>query len=261
MTGAYAPYQMPGLTTGFLMGFPLGPPFCFSPGPSAGTPLLGTLAQPRFTADEWLILQGMTANQLATAATQPAAPSINPGAPAIQPSSLRVSQASSYHASAVINSPVGTGRPDVKINLGSIGPPRKPFDHQTEVGATVGVAVLMAALTDAVLVEGAAMALDGAVDVAVDVAATREVDVIVTDDGKTTPGTAEEGDPRKAARTWTRRARRINSRRYYQVRRASPIRRRPSRRTAETQPHTWTEHQTGNDGASRTWKWTSEHLD
>ncbi|GAU96096.1 hypothetical protein RvY_07587 [Ramazzottius varieornatus] len=58
-----------------------------------------------FTADEWLILQGMTANQLATAATQPAVPSISPGAPAIQPSSLRVPQASSYHASAVTNSP------------------------------------------------------------------------------------------------------------------------------------------------------------
>ncbi|GAU96490.1 hypothetical protein RvY_07926 [Ramazzottius varieornatus] len=122
MIGAYASYQMSGLTTGFSMGFPLGPPFGFALGPSAGTPLLGTLAQPRFAADKWLILQGMT--------TQPAVISISPGAPAIQPSSLCVSKASSYHASAVTNSPVGTGRPDVKINLGLIGPPHKPFDHR-----------------------------------------------------------------------------------------------------------------------------------
>ncbi|GAU94696.1 hypothetical protein RvY_06421 [Ramazzottius varieornatus] len=44
MTGAYAPYQMSGLTTEFPMGFPLGLPFGFSLGPSAGTPLLGTLS-------------------------------------------------------------------------------------------------------------------------------------------------------------------------------------------------------------------------
>ncbi|GAV04088.1 hypothetical protein RvY_14421 [Ramazzottius varieornatus] len=62
--------------------------------------------------------------------SQPAAPSISPGAPVIQLSSLRVSLASSSHASAVTNRSVGTGRPDVKINLGSFGPPRKPFDHR-----------------------------------------------------------------------------------------------------------------------------------
>ncbi|GAU93488.1 hypothetical protein RvY_05423 [Ramazzottius varieornatus] len=54
----------------------------------------------------------MTANQLATATTQPDVSSISPGAPAIQPSSLRVSQASSYHASGTrrarrINLPSG----------------------------------------------------------------------------------------------------------------------------------------------------------
>ncbi|GAV05881.1 hypothetical protein RvY_15944 [Ramazzottius varieornatus] len=169
MIGASASYQMSVLTTGFPMGFPLGPPFGFSLGPSA--------------------------------ATQPAVPSVSPGAPAIQPSSLRISQASSYPASAVTNSLVGTGRPDVKISLGSIGPPHKAFDHRrlgnqpphhcnSKVGATVGVAVLTATLTDAAVVMGAAMALDGAVDAAVDVAATREADVIVTDNGETAPGTA-----------------------------------------------------------------------
>ncbi|GAU93449.1 hypothetical protein RvY_05388 [Ramazzottius varieornatus] len=63
------------------MGFPLGSPFGFSLGPSVVIPLLETLAQPKFTTDEWVILQGMTANQLATAATQPAVSSISPGAP------------------------------------------------------------------------------------------------------------------------------------------------------------------------------------
>ncbi|GAV03113.1 hypothetical protein RvY_13590 [Ramazzottius varieornatus] len=188
MIGAYGPYQMSGLTTGFPMGFPLGPPLGFSLGPSAGTPLLGTLAQPRFTADEWLILQGMTA-------TQPADPSISPGAQAIQPSSLCVPQASSYHASAITNSPVDTGRPDVKINLGSFGPPRKPFDHRRlgnqppqhcnsnrNRGRGYGGR------------GGAYGRSDGAVDVA--------VDVIVTDNGDTAPGTAEEGGPRNGGGGW-----------------------------------------------------------
>ncbi|GAU91039.1 hypothetical protein RvY_03369 [Ramazzottius varieornatus] len=88
MTVAYATYQMSGLTTGCPMGFLLASPFGFSLGPSAGTLLLGTLSQTRFTADEWLILHGMTANQLATGATQPAVPSIGPGHPAVQPSRL-----------------------------------------------------------------------------------------------------------------------------------------------------------------------------
>ncbi|GAU94470.1 hypothetical protein RvY_06241 [Ramazzottius varieornatus] len=34
MIGAYVPYQMSGLITGFPMGFPLGPSFRFSLGPS-----------------------------------------------------------------------------------------------------------------------------------------------------------------------------------------------------------------------------------
>ncbi|GAU99056.1 hypothetical protein RvY_10109 [Ramazzottius varieornatus] len=100
MIGAYASYQMSGLTTGFPMGFPQGPPFGF------------------YSVSQ----RGMTA-------TQPAVPSISPGAPAIQPSSLRVPQASSYHTSAVTNIPVASGRLDVKISWWSIGPPRKPFDH------------------------------------------------------------------------------------------------------------------------------------
>ncbi|GAV05512.1 hypothetical protein RvY_15633 [Ramazzottius varieornatus] len=275
MIGAYAPYQMSGLTTGVPMGFPLGHPFSFSLGPSAGTPLLGTLAQPRFTADEWLILQGMTA-------TQPAAPSISPGAPAIQPSSVRVSQASSYHASTITNSPVGTGRPDVKTNLGSIGPPitvasainrlNTVTQTETEVGATVGVAVLMAALTDAVVFVRAAMALDGAVDeavdvavdIAVDVAATREVDVLVTDNEETAPGTKEEGGPRKATRTWTRRARWINLSSVLPGSEGEPKSPKKTLATDSKNPTTHMdqlEHQTGNDGASRTWKWTSENLD
>ncbi|GAV05490.1 hypothetical protein RvY_15615 [Ramazzottius varieornatus] len=233
MIGAYAPYQISGLTTGFPMSFPLGHPFSFSLRPSASTPLLGTLAQPRFTADEWLILQGMTA-------TQPAVPSISPGAPAIQPSSVRVSQASSYHASTITNSPVGTGRPDV--------------------GATVGVAVLMAALTDAVVVVRAVIALDGAVDGAVDVA----VDVIVTDNGDTAPGIAEEGGPRKATRTSTRRARRITLPSVQPGSEGEPKSPKKTLATDSKNPTTHMdqlEHQTGNDGASRTWKWTSENLD
>ncbi|GAV05042.1 hypothetical protein RvY_15230 [Ramazzottius varieornatus] len=70
--------------------------------------------------------------------------------------------------------------------------------------SSVSTCLVSAALTDVAVIVGAAMALDGAVDVAVD------VDMIVTDNGDTAPGTAEEGGPRKATRTWTRLARRIN---------------------------------------------------
>ncbi|GAV04208.1 hypothetical protein RvY_14520 [Ramazzottius varieornatus] len=262
MIRAYAPYQMSGLTTGFPMGFPLRPPLGFSLGPSAGTSLLGTLAQPRFTADEWLILQGMTV-------TQPADPSISPVAQAIQPFSLRVPQASSYHASAITNSPVVTSRPDVKINLGSFGAPRKPFDHRRLGNQPPQhcVAVLMATLTDAVVVVGAAMALEGAVDVAVEVAVEVAVDVIVdvivTDNGDTAPGTAK-GCPRKATRTWTRRARRITLPSVQPGSEGEPKSAKKTLSTDSKNPTTHMdqlEHQTGNDGASRTWKWTSENLD
>ncbi|GAV06350.1 hypothetical protein RvY_16359 [Ramazzottius varieornatus] len=90
MSGAYAPYQVPGLLTGFPVGFPFG----FSLGPSMDLPLLGTLAQPRFTADEWLILQGMTASQQATAATQLFHLITLPPRPAGQPVSGSLSPAS-----------------------------------------------------------------------------------------------------------------------------------------------------------------------
>ncbi|GAU89123.1 hypothetical protein RvY_01711 [Ramazzottius varieornatus] len=191
MSGAYAPYQMPGLTTGFPMGFPLGSPFGLSLSHSMGMPLLGTLAQPRLTADEWLILQGMTASQLVTAATQPAVPSISPGAPAIQPSNHRVPQASCYHASAATSSPV-THRASPSITVASaVNRLTNITQTETEVETTVGVAMLVAALTNAMVVVEAVMALDGAVNVAVvdneeialEAVGTREVDVIVADKG------------------------------------------------------------------------------
>ncbi|GAU96090.1 hypothetical protein RvY_07581 [Ramazzottius varieornatus] len=106
----------------------------------------------------------------------------------------------------------------------------------------------MAALTNPAVVVGAAwgypavvMALDGAVDVA----ATREVDVIVTNNGETAPGTVREGGGSTSSEGEPKSAKKTLS-------------------TDSKDPTTHIdqlEHQTGNDGVSRTWKWTSEHLD
>ncbi|GAU98410.1 LOW QUALITY PROTEIN: hypothetical protein RvY_09562 [Ramazzottius varieornatus] len=223
----------------------------------------------------------MTANQLATAATQPAVPSISPGAQTIQPSSLRVPQASFYHASAITNSPVGTGRPDVKINLWSFGPPRKPFDHRRlgnqppqhcnsirNRGRGYGGRGGAYGRSYGRGGGRAAMALDGAVDVALDVAVDAAVDVavdvIVTDNGDTAPGNYGGGWPRKATRTSTRRARRIT---LPSVQPGLEGELKSAKKTLATDSKNPTtqmdqlEHQTGNDGASRTWKWTSENLD
>ncbi|GAU89859.1 hypothetical protein RvY_02361 [Ramazzottius varieornatus] len=104
------------------------------------------------------------------------------------------------------------------------------------------------------------MALDGAVDVA----ATREVDVIVTDNGETALGTVKEGGPRKATRTSTCRARRFSLPSELPGSEGEP---KPAKKTLTTDSKNPTTHmdqleqQTGNDGVNRTWKWTSEHLD
>ncbi|GAU98033.1 hypothetical protein RvY_09236 [Ramazzottius varieornatus] len=252
MIGACAPYQMSGLTTGFPMGFPL-----------AGTPLLGTLAQPRFTADEWLIQQGMTA-------TQPADPFISPSAQAIQPSSLRVPQASSCHASAITISPVGTGRPDVKINLGSIGPPRKPFDHRRlgnqppqhcnsnrNRGRGYGGRGGAYGRSD-----GRGGGRRGGHGAGRSGGRSSGRD----SDGQRgyCPWNCGGGWPRKATRTWIRRARRITLPSVQLGSEGEPKSAKKTLATDSKNPTTHMEqleHQTGNDGASWTRKWTSENLD
>ncbi|GAU96243.1 hypothetical protein RvY_07714 [Ramazzottius varieornatus] len=231
-----------------------------------------SLAQPRFTADEWLILQGMITNQKAIAATQPTVPSPSPGAPAIQLSSLRFPQAGSHDAPAAAKSAVSAGRPDVRISFGSIGPPRKPFDHQTEIEATVGVVVLMAALTDAAVVVEAVMAPDGAVDVVIadneettlDVVDTREVDMIVADNEEAVPVTLEEDGRRMTTRTLLRQARRIKRSSVLPSLEGEPKSTKKILATDDKDPTMildQLEHQTGNDEASRIWTWTSEHLE
>ncbi|GAU99162.1 hypothetical protein RvY_10200 [Ramazzottius varieornatus] len=183
MGGSYPPYQLPGLTAGFLMGIPMGSPFGFPLGPSMGMPLLQPLAQPRFKANEWLALQ------------------------------------------------------------------------------------VIVALTDAAVVVGVVMALDGVVDVA-DVAAahndemtlnvvdTREVDVMVADNGEAAPVTLEEDGRRMTTKTPIRQARRIRLPLALPSSEDEPKLAMRTLATESKDPATnidQLEHQTGNDEASRTW--------
>ncbi|GAV07983.1 hypothetical protein RvY_17750 [Ramazzottius varieornatus] len=192
-----------------------------------GMPLLGTVAQPRSTADR---------------------PPPNLATATIKPTRLQVSQASVlHHAAAAAENVASVGRPDVNIDLGSIGSPRKPFDrrrlgnhppHQriseSEVEATVEVVELMAARMDAAVVEGTVVAVGHNEHTTFDVVDTREVNVILGGNGEPAQGTMEEDGRRMAIRTSTRQTRRASVRRYYKIRRG------PSRRTAKAQRRIWT---------------------
>ncbi|GAV03583.1 hypothetical protein RvY_13979 [Ramazzottius varieornatus] len=93
---------------------------------------------------------------------------------------------------------------------------------------------------------------------------TREVDVIVANNGESAPGTMEEDGRRMTIKTSTRRARRIKLPSVLPGSEGEPKSAKKMLATDSKDPTTHMdqlEHQTGNDGPSRTWKQTSEHLD
>ncbi|GAV04895.1 hypothetical protein RvY_15101 [Ramazzottius varieornatus] len=241
MIGAYAPYQISGLITGFPMGFPLGPRDGSEPTGHRSDPTGCSIHQPRRSGH----------------------PAVKPS----RPSSQLLPCISGYQQ------PVGTGQPDVKINLGSIGPSRKPFAHR-RLGNQLphhrnsnrnrgwGYGRRGGAYGS----DGRGGGRGGGRGAGRGSGSGGHQGSGRDSDGQrgNCPRNCGGGWPRKAISTSTRRARRINLPSVLSGSKGEPKSAKKTLATDSKNPTTHMdqlEHQTGSDGTSRTWKWSSEHLD